>query len=875
MRKSRKTFLGLSSTLLALGLVGGGLSSSAFDTPFVDAAVGDTLASFSSDSVVTDSGYQVYDDDDWLITLGGNNRSVGTNSGNRSKATLTNYPQYVVDPITDTSTAVAVANKNAISNVGNINISWNGGNNNSRGTMYVLNSEAADGGFSVVATEAISSSETYEIALESNLSGYFAVVWVDSGTSGNYRFDNVIIDFVEGSQSYNVTNIEITGTPTQTVYNEFDEFNPEGLTVTANYDNSTTADVTGEVIWTPSQLTLGTEAVVAHYTFNGVEVTATYSGITVNAREVRSIAVTTLPSVTEYAIGESIDYTGIVVTATFADESTIGITDFCTFDPEEGTILETVGTQTVTVTYGSVSTTFNVEVSSTIEGTYTLVSPAYGSIPEGAIVATGGGATASWAIPNYITATWEQNGGNNAINLTYEEMRFYADHRISFAPDSPSVTIRQIVFTADSVSYANALNTSQWSSGVSHSVSGNVVTATTTTSLPISVVMDAQARINTIEITYTVSTESFGTLDHIELNTNSVKTEYHALDAFTTEGLIVTAYDTAGVTKVVDNYTTSIEEGHIFDSYGPQTVVVTYSENDVTVEASYEINVSASPAYSYTLRETDYEAGAIPPAGLTSSLGGLNWSIYSDASISVFDDNRGLHIGIGNSQASYLDFRSELFLGTEAGSLVTRVEVVLAGNSGTEGIVSLSVGGTEFTSTDTTLEGSSLQTFVFIGTPSLGHINLHIDKAETGDGVFYINSINVYADINAEAGAAVRAARTIESVDVCDTSAENITNLQNAADAYNSLGENSYIDSIMIDDYQNPGDAKRSFNLLNVGEKIAAINNVLAGENVGNAGIVNGNNSSNDTILIVACALLGVAALGGAFFYMKKRKEVR
>lgn len=860
--------------------MGGGLSSSAFDTPFVDAAVGDTLASFSSDSVVTDSGYQVYDDDDWLITYGGNNMSIGTSSKRRDGATLANYPQYVVDPITDTSTAVAVANKNAISNVGNINISWNGGINNSRGTMYVLNSEAADGGFSVVATETISSSETYEIALESNLSGYFAVVWVDSGTSGNYRFDNVIIDFVEGSQSYNVTNIEITGTPTQTVYSEFDEFNPEGLTITAHYDNSTTADVTGEVTWTPSPLTLGTEAVVAHYTFNGLEVTATYSGITVNAREVRSIAVTTLPSVTEYAIGESIDYTGIVVTATFTDETTVDVTSLCTFNPEEGTVLETAGTQMVTVTYGSVSTTFNVEVSSTIEGTYTLVSPAYGSIPEGAmIVATGGGATASWAIPNYITATWEQNGGSNPINLGYPQMRFYQRHRITFTPTSPSVILKQIVFTAANSSYASRLNSEvTWSSGVNHSVSGDVVTATTATSMPIVLTMPssgAQIQVDTIEITYTVSTESFGTLDHIELNTNDVKTEYHALDAFTTEGLIVTAYDTAGVTKVVDNYTTSIEEGHIFDSYGPQTVVVTYSENDVTVEASYEINVSASPAYSYTLRETDYEAGAIPPAGLTSSLGGLNWSIYSDASISAFDKNRGLHIGISNSQASYLDFRSELFLGTEAGSLVTRVEVVLAGNSGTEGIVSLSVGGTEFTSTDTTLEGSSLQTFVFTGTPSLGHINLHIDKAETGDGVFYINSINVYADINAEAGAAVRAARTIESVDVCDTSAENITNLQNAADAYNSLGENSYIDSIMIDDYQNPGNAKRSFNLLNVGEKIAAINNVLAGENVGNAGIVNGNNSSNDTILIVACALLGVAALGGAFFYMKKRKEVR
>ncbi len=870
MRKSRKTFLGLSSTLLALGLVGGGLSSSAFDTPFVDAAAGDVYTLVTDVGELQSGDSIVIANQNFTCVMGSHNTG-GDGYRNSVNVSFTeNNTQFIATSQTAELTITITENSHYLLHVDNLDagyLYWDSGNSlNTSDSEYEWDIAISDNVAVITSTATPARILSYN-----NGSPRFACY-------GNANQQDLAI--FKKADVAKATGISISGTAEKLNYYEGEAFDATGLTVTASMSDSTTLDVTQDVVWTPNPLTTETTEVTATYTnLDGSSVTATYSGITVTKREATSIAVTTLPSVTEYAIGESIDYTGIVVTATFADESTIVVTDFCTFDPEEGTVLEAAGTQMVTVTYGSVSTTFNVEVSSTIEGTYTLVSPEYGSIPEGVIVATGGGATASWAIPNYITATWEQNSGSNPINLSYSQMRFYQRHRITFTPTSPSVILKQIVFTAANSSYASRLNSEvTWSSGVNHSVSGDVVTATTATSMPIVLTMPssgAQIQVNTIEITYTVSTESFGTLDHIELNTNGVKTEYHALDAFTTEGLIVTAYDTTGVTKVVDNYTTSIEEGHIFDSYGPQTVVVTYSENDVTVEASYEINVSASPAYSYTLRETDYEAGAIPPAGLTSSLGGLNWSIYSDASISAFDNNRGLHIGISNSQASYLDFRSELFLGTEAGSLVTRVEVVLAGNSGTEGIVSLSVGGTEFTSTDTTLEGSSLQTFVFTGTPSLGHINLHIDKAETGDGVFYINSINVYADINAEAGAAVRAARTIESVDVCDTSAENITNLQNAADAYNSLGENSYIDSIMIDDYQNPGDAKRSFNLLNVGEKIAAINNVLAGENVGNAGIVNGNNSSNDTILIVACALLGVAALGGAFFYMKKRKEVR
>lgn len=868
MRKSRKTFLGLSSTLLALGLVGGGLSSSAFDTPFVDAAAGDVYTLVTDVGELQSGDSIVIANQNFTCVMGSHNTG-GDGYRNSVNVSFTeNNTQFIATSQTAELTITITENSHYLLHVDNLDagyLYWDSGNSlNTSDSEYEWDIAISDNVAVITSTATPARILSYN-----NGSPRFACY-------GNANQQDLAI--FKKADVAKATGISISGTAEKLNYYEGEAFDATGLTVTASMSDSTTLDVTQDVVWTPNPLTTETTEVTATYTnLDGSSVTATYSGITVTKREATSIAVTTLPSVTEYAIGESIDYTGIVVTATFADESTIVVTDFCTFDPEEGTVLEAAGTQMVTVTYGSVSTTFNVEVSSTIEGTYTLVSPNNSSsISEGAIGAAGGGDSASWAIPNYISATWEKNTSTNDITFgDWNEMRFYKGHRISFTPTSQSVAINQIIFNATSPTEANDLNGASWSSGVNHSVSGSVVTVTTTTSLPISVVINDQARINTIEITYTVSTESFGTLDHIELNTNGVKTEYHALDAFTTEGLIVTAYDTTGVTKVVDNYTTSIEEGHIFDSYGPQTVVVTYSENDVTVEASYEINVSASPAYSYTLRETDYEAGAIPPAGLTSSLGGLNWSIYSDASISAFDNNRGLHIGISNSQASYLDFRSELFLGTEAGSLVTRVEVVLAGNSGTEGIVSLSVGGTEFTSTDTTLEGSSLQTFVFTGTPSLGHINLHIDKAETGDGVFYINSINVYADINAEAGAAVRAARTIESVDVCDTSAENITNLQNAADAYNSLGENSYIDSIMIDDYQNPGDAKRSFNLLNVGEKIAAINNVLAGENVGNAGIVNGNNSNNDTILVVACAILGIAALGGAFFYMKKRKEVR
>ena len=59
------------------------------------------------------------------------------------------------------------------------------------------------------------------------------------------------------------------------------------------------------------------------------------------------IAVTTQPTKTTYYIGEAFDPAGMVVTATFEDDTTENVTEDCTFSPD--TMAE--GTQSVTVTY--------------------------------------------------------------------------------------------------------------------------------------------------------------------------------------------------------------------------------------------------------------------------------------------------------------------------------------------------------------------------------------------------------------------------------------------------------------------------------------------------------------------------------------------
>ena len=67
--------------------------------------------------------------------------------------------------------------------------------------------------------------------------------------------------------------------PTKTTYTAGESFDPTGLTITANYSDSTSSNVTSSVVWSPDPLTAGTTSVTG--TFGGK--TITISGLTVNA----------------------------------------------------------------------------------------------------------------------------------------------------------------------------------------------------------------------------------------------------------------------------------------------------------------------------------------------------------------------------------------------------------------------------------------------------------------------------------------------------------------------------------------------------------------------------------------------------------------
>lgn len=197
-----------------------------------------------------------------------------------------------------------------------------------------------------------------------------SLVFQDYNESGEYSgtyAHNVEVAREFAASEPTLSSISISG---ETEYTVGDKL---ALTVTATYSDGTSANITEQVEWNnlPDMTTAGT-----------FEVTATYDGVTSEAVTitvkavpvVNSIAVTTLPTKTNYDIGDGLDTTGMVVTATYSDGSTAEVTGWYTSSVD----MTTAGEKTVTVNYYVNGTTwqatYKITVNEALADDVTLVS---------------------------------------------------------------------------------------------------------------------------------------------------------------------------------------------------------------------------------------------------------------------------------------------------------------------------------------------------------------------------------------------------------------------------------------------------------------------------------------------------------------------
>ena len=223
-----------------------------------------------------------------------------------------------------------------------------------------------------------------------------------------------------------LTGIAVTTPPTKMTYIAGENFDPAGMVVTASYAAGAPKTIShAELTYEYDFKTAGAKTVKVKYRDKSADIT----GITVNAATLVSIAVTTQPTKKTYWEGDVFDTAGMVVTATYSDNSKAPVTvtaEMLTYD------FATAGAKTVTITYMTKTaevTGITVNevtlVSIAITGTLTTKTYEFGATFDPA------GLT--------VTATYS-NGKTEEIPLTDANLQFVYD--FESAGDNKTITVK-------------------------------------------------------------------------------------------------------------------------------------------------------------------------------------------------------------------------------------------------------------------------------------------------------------------------------------------------------------------------------------------------------------------------------------------------
>ena len=194
----------------------------------------------------------------------------------------------------------------------------------------------SDGSTKDVTSSAIYSSET-----ENFLSS--ATSTAQCQTAGT---DEITVTYADGTTvkaTVNITvtavqldSIAVTTQPTKVSYVTGEELDTTGMVITGTYNNGTTAELTGWYTSTVDMTTAGEKTVTVNYTVDGTTYKTTFTITVEESPEgltLQKIEITTPPTKTEYLLSEELVLDGMVVTATFVNESNETVTQEIAYKP--------------------------------------------------------------------------------------------------------------------------------------------------------------------------------------------------------------------------------------------------------------------------------------------------------------------------------------------------------------------------------------------------------------------------------------------------------------------------------------------------------------------------------------------------------------
>jgi len=445
-----------------------------------------------------------------------------------------------------------------------------------------------------------------------------------------------------------VTRISVSTLPNQLEYYVGEKMDTTGLTLTAHYSDGTTKNITSGFSCQPSVLSSVGQTMVT-VTYEGQKTTFP---VQVLANEATRITVKTLPNKTEYYVGDTLNTTGLTLTAHYSNGTTKTISSGFTCQPS---VLNAEGITTVTVTYEGQKVTFGVRV---LPVTVTSISihtlPAKRTYFVGDTLDIGGlmlNVNYNDGTAQTITSGFTcdpqvlDKAGTKTITV------HYGGQTAQFTVDVSAVSVSSIsikskpskttYYAGDMLSTSGLKLTVSYNDGTTKTISSGFSCSPTTLNT---------AGTQTITVSYGGKSAKF-TVDvnavvvsSIAINTLPTKTSYYIGDTLSTSGMMINVTYNNGTTKTISSgYTCSPSTSSTFKTAGTHAITVIYDGKGasftVTVRKptitlskySETISMSCWP-YSYYNNGTSKAPCwmiTLPEVTRTPSNGSVEWSIVS------------------------------------------------------------------------------------------------------------------------------------------------------------------------------------------------------------------------------------------------------
>ena len=426
-------------------------------------------------------------------------------------------------------------------------------------------------------------------------------------------------------EARSLSSLEIQMLPTKIVYLEGDDFDPAGMVVIAHYNNGDQEETSDYQIVgydpTPGEKNVSLQ--------NG-EVTVSFT-VTVTPRALRSISVTKQPRKLTYLEGETLDTTGLEITAHYNNGTSQIVSGYALAG-----YTSTPGKKTVIVSYQGKIATFEVTVKEK-NLTELLVTKKPSKLvylegdefePAGMEVTARYNNGTSQIVTNYSFTGYDPTPGTKTIAVTYGGMTTYFTVEVTPREISGLVITRKptklTYLEGEEFDPTGMVVTAQYNNGTSETVEEYNVTG-----------YDPQPGSKTIRVEYRGVSTTFTvtvrarSLESIEITKQPDKTEYIEGQELDITGLIVTAHYDNGTSEPVTGYSTAGYTGEV----GMQTVVVTYQGETASFSVRVIARIVTGLKIQHLPDKTDYlEGDEFEPAGLVVVL------TYNDGSTEETDD---------------------------------------------------------------------------------------------------------------------------------------------------------------------------------------------------------------------------------------------